>query len=54
VLAEDASIWYGAVLRGDNDLITIGRAATCRTAACCTPTTGIPLTLGEGVTSATR
>ena len=23
-LAEDSSVWYGAVLRGDNDLITIG------------------------------
>ena len=24
VLEEDASVWFGAVVRGDNDLITVG------------------------------
>ena len=33
-LAEGASIWYGAVLRGDNDSISkIGRAS-CRERVC--------------------
>jgi arginine decarboxylase len=30
--------------------IASAAAATCRTAACCTPTSGIPLTIGEDVT----
>ena len=50
VLAEDASIWYGAVLRGDNDIIAIGRASNVQDNAVLHCDSGVPLTLGEGVT----
>ena len=50
VLAEEASIWYGAVLRGDNDLIAIGRASNVQDNAVLHCDSGIPLTVGEGVT----
>ena len=38
VLGEDASVWFGTVVRGDTARITIGAGTTCRTRACCTPT----------------
>jgi len=37
-LDDGASVWFGAVLRGDNELIHIGENSKCRTARCCTPT----------------
>jgi len=37
-LADNASVWYGAVLRGDNDRITIGTRSNVQDAACCMPT----------------
>ena len=37
-LAEDTSVWFGVVIRGDTETIRIGAAPTSRTAACCTPT----------------
>lgn len=39
-LHAGASVWYGAVLRGDVESIAWARAATCRTTARCTPTLG--------------
>jgi carbonic anhydrase/acetyltransferase-like protein (isoleucine patch superfamily) len=50
VLEEEASIWYGAVLRGDNDLITIGRRSNVQDGSVLHTDTGFKLTLGEGVT----
>ena len=49
-LAEGASVWYGAVLRGDNDWITIGRHSNVQDGSVLHTDHGIPLTLGEGVT----
>ena len=49
-LAEGASIWYGAVLRGDNDLISIGRNSNVQDGSVLHSDHGIGLTLGEGVT----
>jgi len=49
-LAEDASVWYGAVLRGDNDLIHIGRASNVQDGSVLHTDHGIALTVGEGVT----
>ncbi len=49
-LAALASIWYGAVLRGDNDLIDIGRASNVQDGSVLHTDDGIGLTLGEGVT----
>jgi carbonic anhydrase/acetyltransferase-like protein (isoleucine patch superfamily) len=49
-LHEGASIWYGAVLRGDNDWITIGRHSNVQDGSVLHTDHGVPLTLGEGVT----
>ncbi len=49
-LAEQASIWYGAVLRGDNDWITIGARSNVQDGSVLHTDMGCPLTLGEDVT----
>jgi carbonic anhydrase/acetyltransferase-like protein (isoleucine patch superfamily) len=49
-LAEGASIWYGAVLRGDNDWITIGARSNVQDGSVLHTDMGCPLTLGEDVT----
>jgi carbonic anhydrase/acetyltransferase-like protein (isoleucine patch superfamily) len=49
-LGEGASVWYGAVLRGDNDWITIGRHSNVQDGSVLHTDMGCPLTLGEGVT----
>ena len=49
-LEEGASIWYGAVLRGDNDRIHIGRNSNVQDGSVLHTDPGLPLTLGEGVT----
>ncbi|MDX5299536.1 MAG: gamma carbonic anhydrase family protein [Gammaproteobacteria bacterium] len=50
VLHERASIWFGAILRADNDLIVIGPETNVQDAAILHTDPGIPLTLGRGVT----
>ena len=50
VLEEGASIWYGAVLRADNDLITVGRNSNVQDGGMLHTDTGYALTLGHGVT----
>ncbi len=49
-LEEEASVWFGAVLRGDNELIHIGHQSNIQD--CCVLHTdmGFPLTIGRGVT----
>jgi carbonic anhydrase/acetyltransferase-like protein (isoleucine patch superfamily) len=42
ILRAGASVWFGAVLRGDNELITLGETAMSRTGRCCTPIRGRP------------
>ena len=37
-LGRNASIWWNATLRGDNDPIHIGDNTNIRTVRCCTPT----------------
>lgn len=49
-LGADASIWFNAVLRGDNDLITIGPESNVQDGAVLHTDDGIRLTLGRGVT----
>ena len=49
-LAEGASIWYGAVLRCDNDLISVGRNSNVQDGSVLHTDSGIGLTLGDGVT----
>jgi carbonic anhydrase/acetyltransferase-like protein (isoleucine patch superfamily) len=49
-LAEDASVWFGAVLRGDNELIRIGRGSNVQDGCVMHTDQGWPLRLGEYVT----
>lgn len=49
-LAADSSIWFGAVLRGDNDPITIGAGTNVQDGSVLHSDFGQPLTLGERVT----
>ena len=49
-LAEDVSIWFGAVLRGDNEVLRIGRGSNIQEASVLHTDVGKPLTVGEDVT----
>ena len=49
-LAEGASVWYGAVLRGDNDWITVGARSNMQDGSVLHTDMGFPLTLGDDVT----
>jgi carbonic anhydrase/acetyltransferase-like protein (isoleucine patch superfamily) len=50
VLQEGANIWFGAVLRGDNEAMTIGKNSNVQDGSVLHSDPGAPLTLGEGVT----
>ena len=50
VLESGASVFFGAVLRGDNDLIRIGAGSNVQDNAVLHTDAGIPLTLGRNVT----
>ncbi len=49
-LMKNASIWFGAVLRGDNDWITIGENTNVQDNSTIHTDPGLPVTLGAGVT----
>ncbi len=49
-LEKNASVWFGAVLRGDNELITIGENSNVQDNSVLHTDMGAPLTLGRGVT----
>jgi carbonic anhydrase/acetyltransferase-like protein (isoleucine patch superfamily) len=49
-LAEDASIWFGAVIRGDNTTIAIGARSNVQEGAMGHSDAGVPLTVGEDCT----
>jgi carbonic anhydrase/acetyltransferase-like protein (isoleucine patch superfamily) len=46
----DTSIWFGAVLRGDNEPIRLGRASNVQENSVLHTDPGFPLTVGEGCT----
>ncbi len=50
VLGDNASIWFGAVLRGDNETLTIGAGTNVQDGSVLHSDHGQPLTLGERVT----
>ncbi len=50
VLEEDVSIWFGAVLRGDNDPLVIGAQSNIQDGTVMHTDEGVPLRLGRGVT----
>lgn len=50
ILEENASVWFGAVLRGDNEPITIGVNSNVQDGSVMHTDIGFPLTLGTNVT----
>lgn len=50
VLENEASIWFKAVVRGDNDVVTIGENSNIQDASVLHTDPGIPLTVGRDVT----
>ena len=50
VLHRNASVWYGAVVRGDNDPIVIGEDSNVQDLSVLHTDVGVPLTIGKGVT----
>ena len=50
VLEENASIWFGCVVRGDNEPITIGENSQLQDGCIAHTDPGYPLTLGKNVT----
>ena len=49
-LGEDVGVWFGAVIRGDNDPITIGARTNIQDGAMLHADPGVPLTIGADVT----
>ena len=50
VLEDRATVWFGAVLRGDNEPIVVGRSSNVQDGAVLHADPGFPLTLGAYVT----
>jgi carbonic anhydrase/acetyltransferase-like protein (isoleucine patch superfamily) len=50
VLNENVSVWFGATIRGDNDIITLGKGSNVQEGAVLHTDPGIALTVGENVT----
>ena len=48
-LEHEASVWFGAVLRGDNELITIGERSNVQDGSVLHTDPGFPLTIGADV-----
>lgn len=48
-LAADVSVWFGTVIRGDTETITIGRGTNIQDASVLHADFGVPLTIGEDV-----
>jgi carbonic anhydrase/acetyltransferase-like protein (isoleucine patch superfamily) len=49
-LGEDCGVWFGAVIRGDNEWIGIGARTNIQDNAVLHSDAGSPLTIGEGCT----
>lgn len=49
-LEEDSSVWFGAVLRGDNELISIGARSNVQDGSVLHTDPGFPLTIGNDCT----
>jgi carbonic anhydrase/acetyltransferase-like protein (isoleucine patch superfamily) len=50
VLKQNASVWFGATLRGDNDLIEVGENSNVQDGSVLHTDTGSPLIIGSNVT----
>lgn len=49
-LADDSSVWFGVVIRGDTEVIRIGRGSNIQDLSVLHADIGMPLTVGEDVT----
>ena len=49
-MAEDSSVWFGAVIRGDTETITLGRNSNVQDLSVLHADVGCPLNIGENVT----
>ena len=49
-LCKDASVWFGAVIRGDTELITIGEGSNVQDCAVIHTDIGFPTDIGKNVT----
>ncbi len=49
-VGENASVWFGVVVRGDTDRITIGAGSNIQDASVLHADMGVPLTIGANVT----
>jgi carbonic anhydrase/acetyltransferase-like protein (isoleucine patch superfamily) len=49
-LAENTSVWFGAVLRGDTETMTVGKGSNIQDLSVLHADAGCPLTIGENVT----
>ncbi|WP_332769809.1 gamma carbonic anhydrase family protein [Phenylobacterium sp.] len=50
ILKKNASVWFGATIRGDNDPIIIGENSNVQDGSVLHTDTGSPLTIGSNVT----
>ena len=49
ILAEDTSVWFGAVLRGDTSTISVGKGSNVQDNSVLHSDDGVPLVIGENV-----
>lgn len=49
-LAQDASVWFGAIVRGDTETIRIGRGTNIQDGSVLHADLGMPLIVGDNVT----
>ena len=50
VMEDESSVWFNAVLRGDNDVITVGQGSNIQDGSVLHTDPGMPLNIGRGVT----
>jgi carbonic anhydrase/acetyltransferase-like protein (isoleucine patch superfamily) len=50
VLGDDASVWFGVVIRGDTESISVGRGTNVQDMSVLHADVGMPLVIGDGVT----
>ena len=50
LLEKNASVWFNAVIRGDNELITVGEDSNIQDGSVLHTDPGVPLVIGRGVT----
>jgi carbonic anhydrase/acetyltransferase-like protein (isoleucine patch superfamily) len=49
IVGNDCTFWFNAVVRGDNDLVTIGERSNIQDGCVVHPDPGIPVTIGANV-----